>query len=353
MKFYKGRGAVSNPDCRFHETQIEPYNDGWDSNDADVPPLRTTVIHDTSRSILARNQSPDLPFDRSINPYRGCEHGCVYCYARPTHAYLGFSPGLDFESRLVVKPDAAQLLRKELVKKSYQCRAIGMGTNTDPYQPIERQWRISREILEVLWEFHHPLTIVTKSSLIERDIDLLALMAEQNLVSVMISLCTLERDLARRLEPRAASPQRRVQTMKNLVDSGIPVGVMVAPLIPVLNDSEIENILETSAAASADVAAYVVLRLPLEVRPLFEEWLETHYPQKKSHVMNRIREVRGGKLNDSRFGSRLKGTGDYANVISQRFKLACKRFGFNLKSHHLDINAFKAIRSGWTQQSLF
>ena len=348
----KGRGAVSNPDVRYHAAQRQTIDDGW-YQEEDLPFLKTTLHRDDSKSILTTNKSPDVPFDVSINPYRGCEHGCIYCFARPTHAYLDFSPGLEFETQLVIKPDAPQLLRQALAKKNYQCQVIAMGTNTDPYQPIEREQRITRQILEVLNETRHPLAIVTKSALIERDIDLLAEMASRNLVQVMISICTMDKEMARTLEPRAASPQRRLQSIARLNAAGIPTGVLTAPMIPVLNDPEMENILEQAASAGAMNAGYILLRLPLEVAPLFEEWLQTHYPLKYSHVMTRIRDTRGGGVYQNQFGLRMRGNGPFAEIIQRRFQGACQRFGLGKRTISLDTHQFMAPKPPRDQLDLF
>ena len=331
----KGRGAVSNATGRFEpETRIRT-DDGWDvaarlAEDEEIPPsLRTSVQADTSRSVIARNDSPDIPFTQSINPYRGCEHGCIYCFARPTHAYLGYSPGLDFETRLVAKFDGAKLLEEELRKPGYQCQVIAMGTNTDPYQPIERKHEITREILKVLQAYNHPIGFVTKSALILRDIDILAPMAEKGLAHVFVSLTTLDPELARTMEPRAASPQLRLKAIRELNAAGIPCGVMTAPMIPGLNDAEMEKLLEAAWDAGARRAGYVLLRLPHEIKDLFAEWLWAHYPMKAEHVLSLIKGTRGGKLNDPNFGSRMRGEGRYAELIKQRFALATKRLGFN------------------------
>jgi DNA repair photolyase len=348
----RGRGALGNPDNRFESIQREALDDGWGNLDEPLEPLRTTLTVDTAKTVINYNQSPDIPLDRSINPYRGCEHGCVYCFARPTHAYLGLSPGLDFETRLFYKPDAATLLRAELGKKNYQCQPIALGINTDAYQPVERQLGLTRQILEVLNETRHPVTIVTKSALIERDIDLLAAMAQQNLVSVALSITTLNRDLSRRLEPRAAAPQRRLETVKRLSDAGIPVAVLVAPLIPVLNDSELETIMEQARNAGAGWAGYVLLRLPHELKELFQQWLHEHEPLKADHVMNRIRDCRGGKEYQSEFGSRMSGEGIFADLLRQRYQRALKRLDFKgtpeLETHH-----FIKPRQGQPQLELF
>jgi DNA repair photolyase len=339
----KGRGARSNESGRFEPTARVAFDDGWSTEESeDLPPLRTTVAVDATRTIIARNDSPDIPFDRSINPYRGCEHGCVYCYARPTHAYLGLSPGLDFESRLFAKPDAARLLERELRAPSYRCQMLALGTNTDPYQPIERQHEITREILEVLSAFSHPVGIVTKSALVARDIDILAPMAKRNLAHVFLSITTLDPVLARRMEPRAATPAKRLTTIQALVEAGIPTGVMAAPMIPALNDSELEAILEAAAKAGATGASYILLRLPLEIKDLFGEWLDAHYPDRSNHVLNLIRDTRGGALYDPQFGERMRGKGVYATLLAKRFAMAAKRLGLNQRERApLDTSQFK------------
>lgn len=337
---FKGRGAASNAVSRFDRHGRESCDDGWGNLDEDLPPLRTEVAIDTARTIITYNDSPDIPYDRSINAYRGCEHGCVYCYARPSHAYLGLSPGLDFESRLFVKPDAAQLLRLELAKPGYRCAPIALGSNTDPYQPIEREYRVTRQILEVLWECRHPVTIVTKSSLIERDLDLLGPMAQQGLVQAAVSVTTLDRTLARQMEPRATAPQRRLETIAALAQAGIPTAVMVAPVIPALNDSEMENILEAAKAAGASSAGYVLVRLPRELAELFEDWLNLHTPLKAAHVMSLIRQSRGGKEYEAQFGRRMRGSGQFAELIAQRFCLAVKKLDMD-RWEKLDIAQFK------------
>lgn len=344
-KGVKGRGAGSNPEGRFERLTRDPCNDSWNAEE-DIPPLKTTVRIEQCRTIITRNDSPDIPFEQSINPYRGCEHGCVYCYARPSHAYVGLSSGLDFETRLFAKTNAAKHLRAELAKPGYRCQSIALGTNTDPYQPIERRYRVMREILEVLAECRHPLSIVTKSALIERDLDLLAPMARERLVHVFLSITTLDRALARRLEPRAAVPERRLETVQQLAAAGIPVGAMVAPVIPGLSDHHMEEILEASHAAGARSADYVLLRLPHEVKDLFREWLARHAPLKAKHVMSLVRNARGGRDNDPRFGSRLRGSGSIADLIEDRFAVACRRLGFNLEERALAQDRFRppAIR---------
>lgn len=352
---FKGRGAADNAVSRFDSQTREAWDDGWGSLDEPLTPLRTEVATDASRSAINYIDSPDLPFDRSINPYRGCEHGCIYCYARPSHAYLGLSPGLDFESRLLAKPDAAQLLRKELAKPGYRCAPIALGMNTDAYQPIEREYRITRSILEVLAETRHPFSLVTKSSLVERDLDLIAPMAAEGLALVFVTLTTLDRTLARRLEPRAAAPERRLETLQCLSAAGIPTGVMTAPVIPALNDHEMERILEAASAAGARHAGYVLLRLPHELVTLFEQWLQLHYPLKATHVMSLIRQSRGGKAYDADFKSRMTGQGLFAEMISKRFHLACQRFDLNHQRQPLRSDLFTPPTTGDSppQMSLF
>jgi DNA repair photolyase len=331
----KLRGAGSNIAGRFERLARDSFDDGWPREEAPPPEIETRVTEERARSILASNGSPDIPFERSINPYRGCEHGCVYCYARPSHAYLELSPGLDFETKLFAKTNAVELLRAELSRPGYQVKPIAFGTNTDCYQPIERRYRIMRGILELLAECRHPLTITTKSALIERDLDLLGPMAEQNLVKAFISITTLDEKLARRLEPRAASPRRRLDAVRALAAAGVPCGVMVAPVIPALTDQSLEVILEAAAEAGATMAGWIMLRLPNEVRPLFKEWLARHVPERAEHVVSVIRQVRGGRENDPRFGSRMSGSGNFARLIERRFDLACRRFGLNLEENHM------------------
>ncbi len=325
----KGRAAPGNAEGRFSAWQRDTFDDGWGSADETAPPLRTTVSIDTARSVITYNKSPDVPFDRSINPYRGCEHGCIYCFARPTHSYLGLSPGLDFESRLFYKPDAPERLSEELRAPGYRAQPVALGINTDAYQPIERKYGLTRHLLEVLAEHRHPVSIVTKSALIERDLDILEPMARDGLVTVAISITTLDRDLARRMEPRAAAPQRRLETVRALHAAGVPVGVLVAPIIPVLTDPELEGVLDAARTAGARCAGYVMLRLPHEVRDLFTTWLHHHLPLKAGHVLNRVREVRGGQLNDPNFGTRMTGQGEYARLIARRFALAHQRLQFD------------------------
>ncbi|MGR8942390.1 MAG: PA0069 family radical SAM protein [Gammaproteobacteria bacterium] len=324
----KGRGAFSNRGGRFESETHEAFDDGWGSLDALPARVPTTLSIDAARTVISYNRSPDVPFDRSINPYRGCEHGCAYCFARPSHAYLGLSPGLDFETRLFYKPDAPELLRRELGARRYRPAPIALGINTDAYQPVERKLGLTRRILEVLQETRHPVSIVTKSSLIERDLDILQDMAAQGLVNIALSVTTLKADLARRLEPRAAAPKRRLQTVEQLAAAGIPVSVLVAPLIPMLNDEELEKILTEARAAGAVEAGYVLLRLPLELHELFRGWLETHEPLKAERVLHRIFDARGGKAYDATFGARMTGTGEYADLLGQRFRLAYKKLAF-------------------------
>lgn len=322
----KLRGAQSNIAGRFEAFAREPFDDGW-AREETPPDPATEVREERARSILATNDSPDVPFERSINPYRGCEHGCIYCFARPSHAYLELSPGLDFETRLFAKTNAVALLREALARPGYEVKPIAFGTNTDCYQPIERRYRLMRGILELLAECRHPLTIVTKSALVERDLDLLAPMARENLVRVFVSIATLDAPLARRLEPRAASPGRRLDVLRALARAGVPCGVMVAPVIPALTDRSLEAVLEAAAEAGATMAGWIMLRLPHEVRPLFKQWLAQHYAERAAHVMSLVRDVRGGRENDPRFGSRMTGEGHFARLTAQRFALACRRLG--------------------------
>ncbi|MFD1123729.1 PA0069 family radical SAM protein [Methylophilus flavus] len=326
---YKGRAASSNQVSRFDPYSREALDDGWGSLDEEAPPLRTEVSLDASKSVINYIQSPDLPFDRTLNPYRGCEHGCIYCYARPTHAYLGMSPGLDFESRLLMKADAVGLLKKELAHPKYQCAPIALGMNTDSYQPIEREYQLTRKIIQVLSEANHPFSLVTKSSLVERDIDLIAPMAAKGLASIYLSITTLDRQVARRLEPRAAAPERRFETLRKLSDAGIPTGVMVAPVIPALTDCDMEHILEKAHQAGARKAGYVFLRLPLELTDLFQDWLQQYFPLKASHVMSLVKQSRGGKTYQSEFGKRMRGEGIFADLLANRFKLSCNKLGMS------------------------
>jgi DNA repair photolyase len=346
----RGRGAGLNPSGRFEPMQRETFDDGWQSLE-ELPPFKTEVQIEKPRTAITRNESPDLSFDRSINPYRGCEHGCIYCFARPTHAYMGLSAGLDFETKLFAKPDAAKLLERELAKASYKVRVIAIGTNTDPYQPIEKEWRIMRGILEVLNKANHPVAIVTKSAMILRDLDILQEMARKNLVRVGISVTTLDRKLARTMEPRAATPPRRLETIHALSEAGIQTAVMAAPLIPALNDHELERILESAKAAGATEASYVILRLPLEVSPLFRDWLLQHYPDRYRHVMSLVRSMRGGKDYDAEFGKRMKGAGPYAWQIARRFVMAAKRLALTRRSVSLRDDLFVPPDGSGVQQS--
>jgi DNA repair photolyase len=356
-RLLRGRGALSNAVGRYESEKRVLIDDGWDDGwrdeDGTPPPLRTEVIVDATRSIIARNKSPDISFDQSINPYRGCEHGCIYCFARPSHAYLGMSPGADFESRLFAKPNAAALLRKELSAPGYVPKTIAMGTNTDPYQPIEKKMRITRSILEVLREFRHPVGIVTKSPLILRDADILADMARDGLAKVALSVTTLDRRLARAMEPRAGTPQRRLAAIKGLSEAGVPTGVMFAPAIPALNDGEMEQVLSAAAAHGARTAGYVLLRLPLEIKDLFREWLEANEPGRAKHVMSLIRSMRGGKDYDANWSTRMKGTGPYAQMMARRFHMAVKRLGLNQPTRPLSLAKFKKPPQTGDQLSLF
>jgi len=335
----RGRGTATNLHNRFAPTVSVVEDDGWFQ---EVPPTQGTEVRiETAKTIITRNNSPDLPFDRSINPYRGCEHGCIYCYARPSHAYWDMSPGLDFETRLIAKTNAADVLEQQLSKPGYVCAPINLGSNTDPYQPIEREYKITRQTLQVLLRYRHPVTIITKGSLILRDLDLLTELARQRLVAVMISLTSLDGELKRILEPRTAAPKARLRAIRVMREAGIPVGVLCSPMIPMINDSELESLLTEAHAAGAQSAAYMMLRLPLEVAPLFEEWLAAHYPQRAAHVMSLVRQVRGGEVYDSRFGVRMRGEGPFADLLAQRFSKAVKRLGLNRREgFDLDCTAF-------------
>ena len=377
-RLLRGRGAISNAVGRYEKHTRALVDDGWSSgqamspstlpsgratelktddgwrdDDLAPPPLRTEVTRDATRTIIARNTSPDISFDRSINPYRGCEHGCIYCFARPTHAYLGMSPGADFESRLFAKPNAAELLAKELSAPGYVPKLIAIGTNTDAYQPIEKKMRIMRSILEVLRDFKHPVGIVTKSPLVLRDIDILSDMAREGLAKVALSVTTLDRKLARTMEPRAGTPQRRLQAIRALSEAGIPTGVMFAPVIPALNDGEMETVLGAATECGARTAGYVLLRLPLEIKDLFREWLEVNEPGRAKHVMSLIRQMRGGKDYDAQWNVRMKGTGPYAEMIARRFQMAVKRLGLNKESRPLTVAKFRRPPRTGDQLSLF
>jgi DNA repair photolyase len=353
-RVHKGRGAVSNQAGRFEPQARVSVDDGWEPDPEDeLPALRTHVARDATRTIISRNESPDIPFTQSINPYRGCEHGCVYCYARPTHAYLGLSPGLDFETKLFAKPDAAKLLAGELRKPGYRPMAIAMGTNTDPYQPVEREHRITRQILETLRDFGHPFSIVTKSALVLRDLDIIGPMAARNLAHVFVSVTTLDRELARTMEPRASTPGRRLDAIRGLAAAGVKVGVMAAPMIPALNDAELESILEAARDAGATSAGYTLLRLPLELKELFDEWLLAHAPFKRKHVLSLVRDMRGGALNSAEFGKRFVGEGAYAGMVSRRFKAARVRLGLDRNDWSLDVSQFRPPPQAGDQMALF
>jgi DNA repair photolyase len=351
----RGRGALSNRESRFLEAGREIDLAYLEAIRDDIPEatLKTETTFVEAASIISRNSSPDVGFDRSINPFLGCEHGCIYCYARPSHAYLGLSPGLDFETKLTAKTNAAELLRQELSRRSYEPRFVALGANTDPYQPIEREARISRAVLEVLAEFNHPVAITTKSALVVRDIDILGPMASKGLARVAISLATTDGAIARAMEPRANSPARRLQAVAQLAKAGIPTTVIVAPIVPALTDATMEHVIEQAAQAGADSAGYVVLRLPLEVRDLFVEWLEAHFPLRAKHVMSIVNQMRGGKDYDSEFGIRMKGTGPFSELIAQRFKLACARHGLNRERKVLRTDLFKVPAAGTDQMDLF
>ena len=351
----KGRGAVSNIDGRFEKHIHQAIDDGWTASlleEQDPPRIKTTLGIDGARSVITRNQSPDVPFDRSINPYRGCEHGCVYCFARPTHAYLGLSPGLDFETRLFWKPEAASLLRKQLSSKVYQPAPIVIGTSTDPYQPVDRDKKLTRSIIEVLADCQHPFSLITKSALVTRDIDLIAPMAAKNRASVAVSVTSLDHRLSNLLEPRASAPHRRLDAIRKLSEAGIPVTVLCAPIIPGLNDTEIEKIVSACKEAGAQSISHIVLRLPLEIADLFEEWLEAHYPDRKAKVMSLIRQMRDGQTYQSQFGTRMRGTGPIADLIAKRFDAARKKNGLVGRSLDLDCSGFKRPSANG-QMSLF
>ncbi len=359
----KGRGAVSNRVGRFEREERFETDDGWRTPESEAleraerPKLRTSLGVDAARTIIARNESPDVPFDRSINPYRGCEHGCVYCFARPTHSYYGLSPGLDFETKLFWKPDAAALLREQLSKPRYAqtIAPIAIGTNTDPYQPIERERQTTREILKVLREFNHPVTIVTKGALVLRDLDILSSMAEDGLASVALSLTSLDNRLSHVMEPRASSPRNRLKAIAGLAEAGVPASVMTAPILPAINDMEIEDLLQAAWDAGARRAGYVLLRLPLEIADLFEEWLEAHFPDRKDKVLSLVRQTREGALYKSDWGKRLKGSGPYAALIAKRFSLARKRIGYDAEARMdgLDCSKFAVPPQAGDQLSLF
>jgi DNA repair photolyase len=353
----KGRGATGNPPNRFEVASATPFDDGWSTIEgfADLPPLPTTLTRDATRSAISWNTSPDLGFDRAINPYRGCEHGCIYCYARPSHAYLGYSPGLDFETKLTYKPEIASLLERELRKPGYEPKPMALGSNTDPYQPVERTLKLTRSVLEVMERFGHPVSIVTKSAGVLRDLDILQRLAARGLVRVWLSITTLDARLARCMEPRAGAPERRLAAVGALTQAGVPAGVLAAPMIPGLNDAELERILERSSRAGARHAGYVLLRLPHELREMFESWLAEHYPERAAHVLSLVRQTRAGALNDSRFHERFRGQGAYADLLAQRFARAARQWGFEertpLETRHFAVPA--AAVAAAPQLSLF
>ncbi|AUZ18064.1 PA0069 family radical SAM protein [Achromobacter xylosoxidans] len=371
----RGRGAVTNVRHRFQKDDREQVDDGWSTsglpadfvdavpNTSVIPILpdvrrapaapKTTVTAEEARKILSRNDSPDIPFDVAVNPYRGCEHGCVYCYARPTHSYLGYSPGLDFETRLVAKANAVEALRAEISRPGYKPSPINIGSATDAYQPIERDWRLTRGMLELMLETRHPVTIVTKNALVARDLDLLAALAEHKLVVVYMSITTLDADMARTLEPRAAAPWRRLEAVRNLTSAGVPVGVLVAPVIPFINDDAMEHILQESKAAGAHYASYTVIRLPWEVKTLFEDWLNAHYPDRAQRVLHRIEDLRNGRRNDPNFGSRMRGTGIWADLLRQRFAVATRKLSLNRHRLALDCDRFQPPAPAGGSAALF
>ena len=369
LRLRRGRGAVSNPTGRYESRTRVRRDKMWDyssdndwqtllndirNEEAELPPLRTNVTEEACRSAIATNNSPDIPFDQSINPYRGCEHGCIYCYARPTHAWSGLSPGLDFETELFCKPDIIETLKRDLAKPGYDCRMIALGTNTDCYQPIERERRLMCGILEVLRDCHHPVGIVTKSHLVTRDIDILSDMAKENLVHVFVSVTTLDRQLARAMEPRAATPPKRLETIHKLADAGIPVGVMVAPVVPALTDHELESILAAAQEAGAKRAGYLVLRMPFEIKDLFREWLLENCPDRATRVMRQLHEIRGGRDNDPRFHTRMTGVGDNAELLRTRFAIACRKLGLGTREYdNLDHTKFIPPELPGQQMSLF
>ncbi|WP_323782907.1 PA0069 family radical SAM protein [Thalassovita sp.] len=347
-----GRAALSNDVNRFERFERTPFDDGWEGAE-ELPKLKTEVSIERPRSVISYNRSPDLPFDRSVNPYRGCEHGCIYCFARPSHAYLGLSPGLDFETRLVARPQAPEVLERELRRKGYKVAPLAIGTNTDPYQPVERDMEITRACLQVLRDFRHPVGIVTKGTLIERDVDILSDMARDGLVRVGISVTTLDRGLSRRMEPRVPSPQRRLEVIRRLSRAGVPVRIMTSPIVPGLTDHEIEALLAAGKAAGANAASWIMLRLPREVSPLMQQWLAEHYPDRAGRVMARLREMHGGNDYDARWGRRMRGEGVYAEMIARRFDLAAKRHGLNQPQPKLRCDLFRAPKRAGDQLDLF
>lgn len=347
----RGRGAVRNVRSRFDAWEVveTPDESGYDA----AEPLRTQVQRIRAKTVIRRNDSPDVAFDQSINPYQGCEHGCVYCFARPTHAFWDLSPGLDFESKILVKENAVEVLRSELRSRSYRCKPIVLGANTDAYQPVEKRLELTRGLVKVLVESRHPLSVVTKSSLVLRDIDLLAPHARSGRAAVFVSITTLDPRLARKMEPRAASPQRRLETVRQLNAAGVPVGVMASPMIPGLNDHELESILEAGAKAGASYASTILLRLPHELKQIFDDWLEEHFPDRAGKVTNHLRSMRGGKLYDAQFGRRMRGVGPMADLLSRRFEIAARRFGLSRTVRPLDTDAFEPPIAPGDQRSLF
>ncbi|WP_201313272.1 PA0069 family radical SAM protein [Dyella sp. EPa41] len=353
---HKGRGAASNPEGRFETIRHHAEDDGWQSLllDEAAPRPRTEVTEERARSVITHNDSPDIHFSQALNPYRGCEHGCIYCFARPSHSYLNLSPGLDFETKLRAKSNLAEVLRHELSRRSYVASPINIGSNTDPYQPIERRWKLTRAALEVLAECHHPCTIVTKNAMVERDLDILALMARENLVQVLVSVNSLDNHLASKLEPRASAPHRRIKAIRTLVDAGVPVGVLVAPIIPALNDRDMEAVLEQAADAGASCAGFTTLRLPYELKALFREWLALHVPQRAAHVMSLVQQMHGGRDYDSNFATRMHGQGVFAELIRRRFDVACRKHGFGrTRELRLDTSRFVPPRERSPQGQLF
>ncbi len=353
---HKGRGAASNPEGRFESVRHQAEDDGWQSallDDAASRP-RTEVTEERARSVITRNDSPDIHFSQAMNPYRGCEHGCVYCFARPSHSYLNLSPGLDFETKLRAKGNLAEVLRHELSRRGYRVEPINIGSNTDPYQPIEKRWRLTRAALELLAECGHPCTIVTKNALVERDLDLLAPMAEANLVQVFVSVNSLDNHLAAKLEPRASAPHRRIKAIRALAGAGVPVGVLVAPIIPALNDRDMEAVLEQAAYAGARCAGYTVVRLPYELKTLFREWLALHAPDRAAHVMSLVQQMNGGRDYDSDFRTRMRGQGVFADLLRRRFEVACRKHGFGrARDLELDTSRFVPPREPSAQGELF
>jgi DNA repair photolyase len=356
LQALKGRGAASNPEGRFESIRHQAEDDGWQSLllDEQAPRPRTEVTEERARSVLTRNDSPDIYFDQALNPYRGCEHGCIYCFARPSHSYLNLSPGLDFETKLRAKSNLAEVLRHELARPGYKVSPINIGSNTDPYQPIERRWKLTRAALEVLAECHHPCTIVTKNAMVERDLDMLAPMAREGLVQVFFSVNSLDNQLAAKLEPRASAPHRRIQAIRTLAEAGVPVGVLVAPIIPALNDRDMEAVLEQAAEAGARCAGYTTLRLPYELKALFREWLALHVPQRAEHVMSLVQQMNGGSDYDSNFATRMRGHGVFADLIRRRFDVACRKHGFGrARELWLDTSKFVPPRKPSPQGQLF